>query len=359
MELSRTDAELLAAFPPVLRALLDAELAAGNSIVEITGGFPAPPVGACVKLARPLGTRPRASGDGIAYYDRRSPDYSGEITDAKRFFFILEPPHPPEPEPDMHAIRAELEARQRAADAARQAEQAREFERERRAAGRRHVQEKDTVRAAAPAKSGSTRVEQFRASMEMTYERWHDGTSYELGLLAEATPEERAAIESILVTRGVRDWRDAEALAALDTPRARDVLRETVEHGGAEFAEAVARYAPHVLAKGERTRVLVAALETCDFYGGLTQALLEVQSHHPRPVIEALWRGVMKRSGQHAYHFAAMLLFLHGKATSPHDWEQRPFLLRFVTEDRAAREVVFRELCAQLGVKPGQYLGED
>ena len=31
-----------AAFPPALRTLVEAELAAGNSITELSGGFPAP-----------------------------------------------------------------------------------------------------------------------------------------------------------------------------------------------------------------------------------------------------------------------------------------------------------------------------
>ena len=71
------------AFPRVLRALLAAELAAGNEIAEIGHGFPAPPAGAYIKLAKPLCSRPRASGDGIDYYDRNGSTYSGEITDAK------------------------------------------------------------------------------------------------------------------------------------------------------------------------------------------------------------------------------------------------------------------------------------
>ena len=41
----------LARFPPVLQELIQAELAAGNSIVEIGGGFPAPPAGAGLRLA--------------------------------------------------------------------------------------------------------------------------------------------------------------------------------------------------------------------------------------------------------------------------------------------------------------------
>lgn len=92
-------------FPPLLRALLDAELAAGNAIVEIGHAFPSPPVGAWVKLAKPVSTRPRRSGDGLSFYDRNGSSYSGEWTDAQRYFFLLEPPVPPPPQPSMDEIR--------------------------------------------------------------------------------------------------------------------------------------------------------------------------------------------------------------------------------------------------------------
>jgi hypothetical protein len=105
MHLTEDQQKQLAQFPAALRALVQAELAAGNSILEIGGGHPAPPVGACLKLAKKVSTRPRASGNGLTFYERNSSLYSGEFTDATRFFFVLEPPNPPPPEPDMDAIR--------------------------------------------------------------------------------------------------------------------------------------------------------------------------------------------------------------------------------------------------------------
>ncbi|MGC4073715.1 MAG: hypothetical protein QM760_14640 [Nibricoccus sp.] len=95
-----------AVMPEMLRRLLEAELAAGNSVEEIGHSFPAPPIGAFFKLTKPLLTRPRASGDGLDYRARNSSLSSGEITDAKRIYFLVEPPAPPPPEPDMDAIRA-------------------------------------------------------------------------------------------------------------------------------------------------------------------------------------------------------------------------------------------------------------
>ncbi len=96
----------LTRFPPALRALVDAELAVGNRIVEIGHGFPAPPVGAYVRLAAKVSSRPRASSEGINFYERNGSQHSGEYADNRRFFFVLEPPDPEPPEPDMDAIRA-------------------------------------------------------------------------------------------------------------------------------------------------------------------------------------------------------------------------------------------------------------
>ena len=91
MNVPKEFAEAFAAFPLKLRNLVLAEIAAGNSIVEIGAGFPAPPVGANLKLAQPVSTRPRKSAHGVDFYERNSSLYSGEFTDAKRFFFVLEP----------------------------------------------------------------------------------------------------------------------------------------------------------------------------------------------------------------------------------------------------------------------------
>src|SRR5688572_1165832 len=105
MSLTPEHQKELARFPPVLRALIEAELAVGNSIEEIGHSFPAPPAGAYFKLANKVSTRLRASGDGLNFYERNSSIHSGEFTDATRFYFVLEPPNPPPLEPDMDAIR--------------------------------------------------------------------------------------------------------------------------------------------------------------------------------------------------------------------------------------------------------------
>lgn len=109
MSLTTEQQNEIAQFPAVLKALVEAELAAGNAIVEVGHSHPAPPAGAYCKLANKVSTRPRAAGGGLDFYERNSSSHSGEFTDAKRFFFVLEPPNPPPPEPDMDAIRKSLE----------------------------------------------------------------------------------------------------------------------------------------------------------------------------------------------------------------------------------------------------------
>ena len=353
----------IAAFPALLRELIEAELQAGNKIVEVSSTFPAPPAGACVMLENPVSTRPRITADGVKFYERNSSSYSGEFTDDQRFYFVLEPPHPPPPEPDMNAIRAAMEARQRAADADIYAADTARYEEQRTAKQAKSKRAVEAVpapmppqpaRAAVP--KATTAVDRFRESMTGTHERWHDGIGYDVAIFKTATPEELVEIEDLLLSRSIDDWRDVAALAALDSPRARVALRKALQSSSHRVRIAVAQYAPGLLSGEERVAPLVQALEGFDTYGGLTQALLQVEDFHPPQIIDALLRGVLARSGDTPVHFAAMLMFLHGQASSAFDWEQRPFFLRFQTDDRRERIELFAELCTKIGVDAEKYV---
>jgi len=307
----------LAAFPADLRALVDAELAAGNVILEVAGGFPAPPVGAWVKLAKPITTRPRRSADSVVFYERNSSLYSGEWMDAKRFFFVLEPATPPPPEPDMDAIRAA-------------------------------VNPADEDQAGGQTRR-SPAVQRFANSMRIDYEKWHDGVGYDLETLKRASETERDQIEALLLSRVIDDWRDVEALAVLATEHAREALQEAFARGDVAIRNAVAYYAPALVSDADKTAHLIAALRTARIYEGLSQTLNLVARFHPPEIVRELQRGALEREGDVAGHLAAMLLYIHGQAEAPFDWNQRPFLLRFNTENRAEREAVYRELCDKIG----------
>lgn len=192
-------------------------------------------------------------------------------------------------------------------------------------------------------------VERFRESMVMNHERWHDGTGYDISLLGEATPEEFLQIESILLSGGVRDWRDVEALAAIGTPVARERLRETYARGGGRLRLALAVHAAGHFTEEELCGILLPALRESGIHDGLVQALLVVEDFHPAPVMRALLEGARDREGPVAAEFATMLLYLHGKIESLYDFSERPFLLRFHDEDRGT---AYRELCARIGAEP-------
>lgn len=342
-------------FPAALRKLVEAKLKSGNSITAIAHGFPAAPCGASVKLARAVIARRRKSASGLSFSERNNSDSAGGFTTQERHFFVLEPPLPPEPEPDMNAIRAKREAHQRAAEEALYAAQLKNQTRARKSARKAAQEIESTPRPPAPYSppqlaQPATLVEKFRASMVCNYERWHDGIGYDRELLKSATPAELVEIEELLVNRPVTDWRDLEALAALDSPRARVLLRRALKSSHPEIATPVARCAPGLISAVERTAMLVPALENAEAFGGLSPTLMQVEEFHPPEVVEALLRGVQNRDGETAVHFAAMLMFIHGKAKSCFDWEQRPFFLRFNTEDAGERNAAYGELCAKIGV---------
>jgi hypothetical protein len=206
-----------------------------------------------------------------------------------------------------------------------------------------------------PAPAPNTPLSRFVRSMIIDYEKWHDGIGYDLEALEQASPEERSAIEKVLISTKGHDWRDMEALAELDTPRSRKALGDAFAAGDLRVRMAVISYAPDIVNFNGKLEAIVHSLRVGNVYGGLSHALDLVQEFHPPEVVEELFRGVQEREGEVAVNFAAMLLFIYGKAEDPFDWSQRPFLLRFNTDDGDERREAFLELCQKIGVKAEDY----
>ena len=201
---------------------------------------------------------------------------------------------------------------------------------------------------------GADPAARFIASMTLDYEKWHDGIGYDLDALRAVPGDERADLEALLIARVPRDWRDIEALGFLGTPAARDAVRAALTDPDPH----VHRLAASVVGPADdapREALLVDALESAGF-GSLSATLEEAEAFHPPRVIEALLRGTLRRPGDVAVHFAALLYFLHGKSSEAFDWDHRPFFLRFNTTDRAEREAAFRELCETIGVESDGFL---
>lgn len=312
----------IAELPETLRAIAEAELVAGNEVAEVINGYPVPPVGVGIRLVHPLSIPVEDTTSGIRPCRFPGWDGSSGYSDAPRHSFVLGPPCDATAPPRASGI----------CDAA------------------------DPPRQSAAATAPDSPLARFERSLQIDYEKWHDGIGYDLDAIREASLEEGASIEDLLLKRGVRDWRDVEALAVLTSPRARDALRSAMASGDHEVALAVARHAPALLDKAEQVALIVRGLEQATFYGGLSQVLRQAEQCHPTPVIDALLRGVLGRDGEVAVQFAAMLMFLHGQAETSFDMDQRPFFLTFNTEDQTARTAAFCELCRKTGVEAQPYL---
>lgn len=98
----REHRRILDRFPAALRTLVEAELAAGNTIVETGVGHPVPPAGDGLKFAHDLSTPLPV---GLKAYARNSSLHHTEVTDQERMFWVFTAAHPPPPAPDMNLIR--------------------------------------------------------------------------------------------------------------------------------------------------------------------------------------------------------------------------------------------------------------
>jgi len=197
---------------------------------------------------------------------------------------------------------------------------------------------------------GSAAIDRFLRSLEIDYEKWHDGIGFDVDALREATPAERTLAESQLDAR--RDWRDVEALAVLaelGSATAERSLRTALHTGSHEIRLAVVRHAPHLVEEQALAAVLLQALEGATIFDGLVDTLSQVANFHPPAIVDALWRGLTTRPGDVAVHYAAMLAFLYGKADSTFDWSLRPLFLKFNTASESGRQAAIAELRMLIG----------
>jgi hypothetical protein len=203
----------------------------------------------------------------------------------------------------------------------------------------------------------SAAFERFMASTSIGYEQWHDGVGYDLAALVELQGRERADAEAWLLARAGSDWRDIEGLLALDTPAARAAVVDQLRHGSIEQRLAAARRLPRDAAlEADGEDAIVDGLALATVMNGMTTALdLAVERRTPA-VMDALYRAALRDDHTMAVHAAARLLFIHGTAKEPFDWDRRDFVLRFGEPDLAVRRVAFIELCRECGVDPARYL---
>jgi hypothetical protein len=216
--------------------------------------------------------------------------------------------------------------------------------------------EKQMPKADSGKSSPVSPLQRFEKSMEIDYEKWHDGIGYDIDAMKLASQTERKTIEQMLIHHSPRDWRDIEALSEIDTKDAHEAIKHAMKDPNPAVRTAVTRFAPNLVTNSERSQSIIKALEHAEVFGGLSQVLDDIVEYHPTEVKEALIKGVLSREGEVAALFAAMLFYLYDKAKETFDWNQRPFFLQFNTENRQERMQAFRELCRQLNINPEKYL---
>jgi hypothetical protein len=350
--------------PAPLRALLDAELAAGNTIKDVEPGRGPDQGKAALVLAKPFHVAPNSAPAGVIWRERDNkdmhvfefvlPDDSFSLMTVK--WKPMELPKLSGPTNPNEAHRAFAEQHAKREEAARAAHAAREAAEAATAAAATREKLFGNQSEGARIPKDSSPKTRFLQSMEMNYEKWHDGTGYDLEILRKMSPQELGEIETILINHQPRDWRDIEALAEIDSPGARKAIEAALKDSDPQVRREAANHAGDKVNPADREAFLLKALKTCSAFDGLTEALDEAEEFHPPSVIDALVRGALNRDGETAVQFAAMLFFLHGKAKEQFDWDHRPFFLRFNTDDRKERKAVFRELCQTIGVDPEKYL---
>jgi hypothetical protein len=198
----------------------------------------------------------------------------------------------------------------------------------------------------------SSAYDRFMQSMQIGHDQWHDGTGYDLEAVQELEGEELARVEALLIRRKDEDWRDAEALAALNSTKAAEALKSSISSPNVQVK---LRAAEQYAEEGDMTTMeeaLIQSLRTSKLYEGLTQALDLAEEHPTERVKQTLFWCALHGNDDVRVHAAALLFYLYGIAESNFDWEFRPFFLRFGTEDMEERRAAFLELCQRVNVDP-------
>lgn len=205
-----------------------------------------------------------------------------------------------------------------------------------------------------PRRVHSAAYDRFLASMQLSYDQWHDGEGYDLAALRELEPWEVPELARLLRERSM-EWREVEALAALSgVPEADLALTEATRDRHSVDLRLAAADALNQQGRLGRPLAEVVADEIrnlATISDGLVRALRLAEQHPTDEVNRALLRASRNRT-ECAPHCAALLCYLCGVAKEPFDWELRPLFLRLnpgVSE--VERAAAFAELCRITGME--------
>jgi alpha-L-fucosidase len=186
----------------------------------------------------------------------------------------------------------------------------------------------------------------------MNFDRWHDGTSYNLEALQRLGPEERASIEELLIEnlKEAGDWRDVNALAALGTDSARKAVDKARFHKKTKVRDYALKTILNTHHSKEITNKDFTELED-QVVQTVKRGNYEIAEYMPTMrVKKALLDSTREAESVIRVNAAAFLLYLCGQAPEPFDWSQRPFFLRFSTRDPETLQQAWEELRKRTGL---------
>jgi hypothetical protein len=178
----------------------------------------------------------------------------------------------------------------------------------------------------------------FKQSMILDYDKWKEGTPYDIAALSDITDEEHTLITNEICERSSLDWRDVEALRALATPKAiarigKAAEKQTDGAGIEAFMDDIAREG---WTADIETR-FIEKLERAASMTGALDRLYEIAEAHPTSAVRTqLLRNARISSDQTVrYAMGAFLLYLAGHVDSRYvfDTDHRPHLLDLNSDD--------------------------
>lgn len=202
--------------------------------------------------------------------------------------------------------------------------------------------------------SYSEAYRRFVQSLQIDYEKWREGTGYDLSALEQMEGDER--FRAMVLVQGRGDWRDVEALHALGrlgVPPAAAQARRLMDEGKPQqraWAMRLFRDAGQ-LTDAELESRLLRELRTTTTEGGMTWVFSLAEQLPTEAVRRRLLWGVLHRRDV-ATHYAALLAYLCGKAESDFDWNLRPLFLRVQAENPLERSEAIAELCRLVEMHP-------
>ena len=193
--------------------------------------------------------------------------------------------------------------------------------------------------------------QRFLDSMMIGFDKWHDGTGYDLKALARLGLEERKALEELLIKnlRQAGDWRDVEALVALGTSAAREAVDKARFHRNSEVRHYALKIVLHNLNSKNMTETEMRELE---------EQVVQAVEHGDYAIAEnmptmrvkkALLESARRADSENRVHAEAFLLYLCGLAPEPFDWTRRPFFLLFADDNPKVLQQAWEELRRRTG----------